>query len=121
MIEARTENEDGLSAVAGALICLGVIIGVGAIIMLIVLMRLVNIWVMECSHILVVQCNTQTNSEAILQQCMYACGGSIPSDKEGGGGGVMHTLRKVGGVSKKKFFRPQFGPKIRGSLDPPLS
>ena len=37
------------------------------------------------------------------------------------GGGVMHTLRKVGGVSKKKFFRPQFGPKIRGSLDPPLS
>lgn len=112
MIEARTENEDGLSAVAGALICLGVIIGVGAIIMLIVLMRLVNIWVMECSHILVIQCNTQTNSEAILQQCMYACGGSIPSDKEGGG------------VSKKKFFRPfgpQFGPKIRGSLDPPLS
>lgn len=51
MIEPRTENEDGLSAVAGALICLGVIIGVGAIIMLIVLMRLVNIWVMECSHI----------------------------------------------------------------------
>lgn len=86
VIEARTENEDGLSAVAGALICLGVIIGVGAIIMLIVLMRLVNIWVMECSHILVVQCNTQTNSETILQQCMYACGGSIPSDKEGGGG-----------------------------------
>lgn len=83
-IEARTENEDGLSAVAGALICLGVIIGVGAIIMLIVLMRLVNICVMECSHILVVQCNTQTNSEVILQQCMYACGGSRPSHKEGG-------------------------------------
>ena len=126
MIEARTENEDGLSAVAGALICLGVIIGVGAIIMLIVLMRLVNICVMECSHILVLQCNTQTNSETILQQCMYARGGSIPSDKEGGGGGggVMHTLRKVGEVSKKKFFRPfgpQFGPKIRGGLDPPLS
>ena len=105
-VEACTENEDGLSAVAGALICLGVIIGVGAIIMLIVLMRLVNICVMECSHILVVQCNTQTNSENILQQCMYACGGSIPSDKEGrggGGGGGMRTLRKVGGSEKKIF------------------
>ena len=124
MIEARTENEEGLSAVAGALICLGVIIGVGAIIMLIVLMRLVNICsVMECCHILVVQCNTQTNSEAILQQCMYACGGSRPSYKEGGGG-VIHTLRKVEGGLKKKSFRPfgpQFGPKIRGGLDPPLS
>ena len=104
MIEARTENEDGLSAVAGALICLGVIIGVGAIIMLIVLMRLVNICVMGCSHILVVQCNTQTNSEVILQQCMYACGGSRPSHKEGGG--VIHSPRKVGGrggLKKKKF------------------
>lgn len=50
------------------------------------------------SHILVVQCNTQTNSEAILQQCMYACGGSIPSDKEGGGGG--------GGLKKKNFLGP---------------
>ena len=123
-IEARTENEDGLSAVAGALICLGVIIGVGAIIMLIVLMRLVNTCVMECSHILVVQCNT--NSEVILQQCMYACGGSRPSHKEGGGGGVIHTPRKVGrkgGLKKKNFrpFGPQFGPKIRGGLDPPLS
>ena len=105
MIEARTENEDGLSAVAGALICLGVIIGVGAIIMLIVLMRLVNIWVMECSHILVVQCNTQTNSETILQQCMYACGGSIPSDKEGGGGGGGHAYpEKSRGGLKKKIF-----------------
>lgn len=125
MIEARTENEEGLSAVAGALICLGVIIGVGAIIMLIVLMRLVNICVMECFHILVVQCNTQTNSEAILlQQSMYACGGSRPSYKEEGGGGVIHTLRKVQGGLKKKIFRPfgpQFGPKIRGGLDPPLS
>ena len=103
-VEARTENEDGLSAVAGALICLGVIIGVGAIIMLIVLMRLVNIWVMECSHILVVQCNTQTNSEAILQQCMYACGGSIPSDKEGGGGGGHAYPEKSRGGLKKKIF-----------------
>ena len=123
-IEARTENEDGLSAVAGALICLGVIIGIGAIIMLIVLMRLVNICVMECSHILVVQCNT--NSEAILQQCMYACGGSRPSHKEGGSGGSSIPREKSGGrgVSKKKNFwpfGPQFGPKIRGGLDPPLS
>ena len=102
-IEARTENEDGLSAVAGALICLGVIIGVGAIIMLIVLMRLVNTCVMECSHILVVQCNT--NSEVILQQCMYACGGSRPSHKEGGGGGHPYPekSREEGGSQKKKF------------------
>ena len=106
MIEARTENEDGLSAVAGALICLGVIIGVGAIIMLIVLMRLVNICVMECFHILVVQCNTQTNSETILQQCMYACGGSIPSDKEGGGGGGHAYPEKSRGVLKKNFLGP---------------
>ena len=62
MIEARTENEEGLSVVAGALICLGVIIGVGAIIMLIMLMKLVNTCVMECSYILVVRCNTQRNS-----------------------------------------------------------
>ena len=108
MIEARTEKEDGLSAVAGALICLGVIIGVGAIIMLIVLMRLVNICVMECSYILVVQCNTQTNSETILQQCMYACGGPRPSDKEGGGGGGGHAYPEKSrrGVSQKNFLGP---------------
>ena len=104
MIEARTENEDGLSAVAGALICLGVIIGVGAIIMLIVLMRLVNICVMECSHILVVQCNT--NSEAILQQCMYASGGSRPSHKEPGGHPYLEKSRGEGGSQKKKIFGP---------------
>lgn len=105
MIEARTENEEGLSAVAGALICLGVIIGVGAIIMLIVLMRLVNICVMECFHILVVHCNTQTNSEAILlQQSMYACGGSRPSYKEeGGGGGHPYPDKSRGGSPKKNF------------------
>ena len=107
MIEARTEKEDGLSAVAGALICLGVIIGVGAIIMLIVLMRLVNICVMECSYILVVQCNTQTNSETILQQCMYACGGPRPSDKEGGGGGGhAYPEKSRRGVSQKNFLGP---------------
>ena len=55
---------------------------------------------------------------------MHAADPYLQIRREEGGGGVMHTLRKVGGVSKKKFFRPfgpQFGPKIRGSLDPPLS
>jgi len=38
--EARKGNEDeGLSAVVGAMICLGVIIGVGAIIMIVILIR----------------------------------------------------------------------------------
>ena len=90
MTEARTENEEGLSAVAGALICLGFIIGVGAIIILIILMRLVDICVIKYPHISVVRrCNIQTNSEAIVA----AADSDLWIRGEGSGGGEGRRLK----------------------------
>ena len=54
------------------------------------------------------------------RSCFASSGGSIPSDKGGGGGHLDPKIRGGAGF-KKHFFRPfgpQFGSKIRGGGGP---